>query len=61
MAFVISSVIVGSGIIKVLVASDQQRKVVKMATVEGIVKVLRDGQFINRESKVLCPGIYQVY
>jgi hypothetical protein len=58
MAFVITSVIVGSGIVKVIVSSDQQRKVVDMATVHGSVKVLRAGKFYNTDNKNLCQGKY---
>jgi cation-transporting ATPase 13A3/4/5 len=56
MALLITTVIIASGITKVIVSSSQQQKVLKMVAVNGTVRVLRDGSFINRDIKNLCPG-----
>lgn len=56
MAFVLTSVILGSGFIKVLVSQEQQKKVIQMATVRDHMRVLRDGEWINRDTRQLCPG-----
>lgn len=56
MAFVLTSVIVASGVIKIIVAQDSQRRVVDMVTYQSRVRVLRGGLWVEIDSFNLVPG-----
>eukprot|EP00842_Homolaphlyctis_polyrhiza_P007118 jgi/Hompol1/996/HPOL_001171-RA len=56
MGIVLTAVIVGSGIVKVLVATDAQRRVLQMATFHGSARVLRDGVWSSVDCSSLMPG-----
>ncbi|KAL2914989.1 hypothetical protein HK105_205533 [Polyrhizophydium stewartii] len=56
MALVLTAVIVGSGITKVVVSTNAQRRVLEMATFHGSANVLRDGTWSRVDCSELVPG-----
>lgn len=56
MAAVLTVVIVLSGVLKVLVSSEQQKKVLRMATYKDKCIVLRDGEWMSLDSRELVMG-----
>ncbi|KAJ3358499.1 hypothetical protein HDU91_005206 [Kappamyces sp. JEL0680] len=56
MGMVLTAIIVGSGIVKVLVATAAQEKVLEMATFHGFARVLRDNRWIEIPSRDLAVG-----
>lgn len=56
MALLLSVVIIGSGMVKVSVATEGQKRVVAMATYFNIVRVFRDGYWASLDSRCLVPG-----
>ena len=56
MGMVLSAIIIGSGIVKVLVAAAAEDRVLEMAKFRGTCKVLRDGRWSEMETNSLVVG-----
>jgi magnesium-transporting ATPase (P-type) len=56
MGFALTLVIVASGFLKVKVSLKSQRLVLEMASFTGVANVLRDGSWVEIDTKLLVPG-----
>ncbi|KAI8917468.1 hypothetical protein BC831DRAFT_406937 [Entophlyctis helioformis] len=56
MGIVLSVVIIGSGVVKVIVSTNAQKRVLEMATFRGTSRVLRDGTWTTVDCTELTPG-----
>jgi magnesium-transporting ATPase (P-type) len=56
MGLSLTIVIVSSGFIKVRVSLKSQRLVLEMASFTGTANVLRDGSWVETDTKLLVPG-----